>query len=1119
MAALLQRERVSVAARRQLLIYLALPLAYVICGRLGLALAVPPGYATAVFLPAGIAVGAMFIAGAATLPGTFLGSFLLNVWTGYAIVHQLDATGAAAAFIIAFASMLQAALGGGALRRLIGYPAPFDRPRDLLLLFLLSPLVCLVSATLSLSGMWGLGVVQAADLSINWMTWWVGDALGVLVALPLMLVIAGEPRELWRSRIPLVAVPMLLCFALFVAIFMRVTKWENEDSLLEFRMHSQRVTDVMRATLDEQALLLEQLSKVAGGPNLTRQDFHELVQPLLQRFPTIQAVEWAPRVEAAERAGFEAAQQAAMPGFLIRERDASGQLRPVSDRNQFYPVTYLDPLAGNEQALGFDLASSPERRAAVETAIAAGTPTATAPVRLVQERGEQAGLLLVHAVSGRSTAGVVLIVLRMGTFAGTLAEPLAPTLQLRLVDAAAAQPMFTDFSAATNPVFRSSFEFGARQYLVEAVPSPVYLARHRAWQSWAVLAAGVLGTGLLGALLILGTGHTYRLKTLATELRQNEALLRAREAELEIIINRTPFMLTRCRSDLRYLFVSDGYAAMIGRRPEEIAGKPIVEVIGAEGFKTILPHVQKVLRGDRAEYESDVYFQGIGTRSLQVVYTPERDEQGSVNGWIASILDVTERKQAEEALRAREAELDTIVKRTPFILIRCSPDLHYQFVSEAYAQMIGRRPEEIIGKSLPEVIGEEGFRTVRPYINKVLAGERVEYESEVTYQRVGKRFLHGVYMPEKDEHGNVIGWIASIADITERKRAESQRDLLLAELSHRVKNTLATVISIAHQSFSKAPSIEKARRSFDDRIRALAQTHARLAEANWSGVSLEAVIRDETAPYQDGGRNVLIAGPHITLNPRTAVGLGMAIHELTTNAAKYGALSSKAGTLKIAWQTAGPDNEVQLTWTESGGPSVSPPEHSGFGRTLLERALGADLNGSVNLEFAREGLRCLISFPLDRPSLAPVESIVAQKHVLQKASAVLAAPVSSEQKPANPMRILIVEDETLLAMELEELLQGAGYSVIGPFADLAQATRAAHDEAIDIAVLDINLNGEMVYPLADDLSARGIPFVFTTGYNASNLPERFRGAPRVAKPYDLGALTRELERSANAAPA
>src|SRR5262249_15145745 len=259
--------------------------------------------------------------------------------------------------------------------------------------------------------------------------------------------------------------------------------------------------------------------------------------------------------------------------------------------------------------------------------------------------------------------------------------------------------------------------------------------RHRGSQSWMVLAAGVLGTGLLGAFLILATGHTYRVQILADDLR------------------------------------------------------------------------------------------------------------------------------------AREAELETIVKQTPFILIRCSPDLRYRFVSEAYAQMIGRRPQEVIGKTISEIIGDEGFRTVFPHIKKVLAGQRAEYESEVQYQGIGKRFLHGVYTPEKDEHGNVIGWIASIADITERKRAETQRDLLVAELSHRVKNTLAMVISIAHLSFSKARSPNEAARSFDERIRALAQTHARLAETSWIGVSLEAIIRDETAPYQDGAENVLIRGPSVTLGP------------------------------------------------------------------------------------------------------------------------------------------------------------------------------------------------------------------------------------------------------------
>ena len=188
----------------------------------------------------------MYMAGPATLPGTFLGSVLLNVWIGYTIAGQFGGEDTAAAFIIAFASTLQAAIGGAVLRRAIGYPTALDNPRDLVFLLAISPVVCVTSASLSLGGMWVLGTVRAADMPINWMTWWAGDTLGVLVALPLLLVLGGQPRNLWRSRAWSVAVPMLLCFGLFVAIFVRVNGWENDQSLFEFRLRSQQLADKMR---------------------------------------------------------------------------------------------------------------------------------------------------------------------------------------------------------------------------------------------------------------------------------------------------------------------------------------------------------------------------------------------------------------------------------------------------------------------------------------------------------------------------------------------------------------------------------------------------------------------------------------------------------------------------------------------------------------------------------------------------------------------------------------------------------------------------------------------------------------------------------------------------------
>jgi integral membrane sensor domain MASE1 len=261
MKAIVQQRNSGSAVRMLLLLCCALPLAYVITGRLGLLLATSPGYATAVFLPAGIAVAAAFISGPASLPGTFLGSLLLNLWIGYSLSHELELTKIVTAAAIAFASALQAGIGGIVLRRAIGYPAPFDNSRDVLLFLLLSPLVCLTSATVSISMMWLLGVVQSADLAINWMTWWVGDTLGVVVALPLMLVLAGQPRALWELRFWYVAIPTALCFALFVAVFIRVKSWEETQSLAEFRIRSQQLADSVKAALEEQNLFLDQLSQ------------------------------------------------------------------------------------------------------------------------------------------------------------------------------------------------------------------------------------------------------------------------------------------------------------------------------------------------------------------------------------------------------------------------------------------------------------------------------------------------------------------------------------------------------------------------------------------------------------------------------------------------------------------------------------------------------------------------------------------------------------------------------------------------------------------------------------------------------------------------------------------
>ena len=223
-----------------------------------------------------------------------------------------------------------------------------------------------------------------------------------------------------------------------------------------------------------------------------------------------------------------------------------------------------------------------------------------------------------------------------------------------------------------------------------------------------------------------------------------------------------------------------------------------------------------------------------------------------------------------------------------------------------------------------------------------------------------------------------------------------------------------------------------------------AQTHSRLAEANWSGVSLETVLLDELAPYRhEDGANVRASGPPTMLNAKHALTLGMAMHELATNAAKYGALSTENGVVDISWEIDG--EQLKIVWTESGGPPVTPPTRNGFGRLLIERVLASDLDGTVEVDFAGEGLN------------APLPCRWACTCRQVKPSEL------DHARPMNGLRVLIVEDEFLLAMSLEDDLVSAGCSPIGPFSNLASATEATRREEFDLAILDVNLNGEAIF--------------------------------------------------------
>ncbi len=217
--------------------------------------------------------------------------------------------------------------------------------------------------------------------------------------------------------------------------------------------------------------------------------------------------------------------------------------------------------------------------------------------------------------------------------------------------------------------------------------------------------------------------------------------------------------------------------------------------------------------------------------------------------------------------------------------------------------------------------------------------------------------------PIRDPSGKIVGAVSAGLDITQRKRTEEHRQLLLNELNHRVKNTLATVQSIAAQSFRLAKTPTSGREVFEARLLALSRTHDVLTNESWEGANLDEIIAEAITPYRGGPPSRFhVQGPHVWLSSKMALSISMALHELATNAVKYGALSKEDGRVSITWKLLPKEDESELwlEWSEQDGPPVMPPTHKGFGSRLIERGLAHELGGAARIEYRPTGLRCEI---------------------------------------------------------------------------------------------------------------------------------------------------------------
>lgn len=369
-----------------------------------------------------------------------------------------------------------------------------------------------------------------------------------------------------------------------------------------------------------------------------------------------------------------------------------------------------------------------------------------------------------------------------------------------------------------------------------------------------------------------------------------------------------------------------------------------------------------------------------GTRMIvSINIDPLRNEKGELVGAVICFLDISERKRVDAALALsrlhaleQEQRLAATYEHAAIGISEIAPDGRFLRVNEAICAISGYSREHLLRQKLFAHTHPDDADPDREAFQKQVNGELDFYSVEKRFIRNDGRVIWISVRSSPVRGGDrlMLYVVRVVQDITERKAAERRQKLLIDELNHRVKNTLATVQSLASQTVRGAATPAVFRERFEGRLIALSKAHDQLTTHHWESADLREILSASLAPYAGAGsERIVLRGEDLLLRPRAVLTLAMAFHELTTNAAKYGALSVPAGRVEIRWQPVqgnGFDRpRLQIEWIEQGGPPVIEPTGRSFGSKLIEGSVAAELGGSARLTFAPEGLRCDIVVPLD----------------------------------------------------------------------------------------------------------------------------------------------------------
>jgi PAS domain S-box-containing protein len=424
---------------------------------------------------------------------------------------------------------------------------------------------------------------------------------------------------------------------------------------------------------------------------------------------------------------------------------------------------------------------------------------------------------------------------------------------------------------------------------------------------------------------------------------------------------------------------------------------------------------------------------------------------------------------------------------------------------EGQYRIFGVEPESfcISTDNIRKLLHPDDWEPLRQVVLRMAKGERTQQvEFRVRRSNGELRWCTGTAAASVDTAGNVVRISGVTIDVTDRKEAEERQVLLAREVDHRARNALAIIQSIIR--LTRAKSVDDYVATVEGRIKALALAHTLLSDSRWHGADLGTLVAEEFAPYRSGNK-IELKGPNVSLSPATAQGIALALHELATNAAKHGALSSIKGKVSLTWQLQ-PDI-LTLHWAENGGPPINTPSARSFGLKVIKASIEQQLGGKATFDWNPKGLRCELSIALREVRETRQHDGAHQANGGNGA----AIELNKIDKP----RVLVVEDEALVGIMIQECLTELGFRIVGPVCTASDAMAAAKAGDFDAAILDINLGDGMVYQVAEILARRHVPFVFVTGYDADSVDSRFRDIPILQKPVEREMLQKLFAQGAN----